>query len=107
VLILNNYKTGYPYACMEASLISAARTAASVALAAQVLAGETRQYRRAAFIGTGIIARNILDFLMADGCPIDEVIVHDLSSEYGHAFLSYAKKAYALRGFFPTRWKKP
>jgi len=100
VLILNNYEIGYPYACMEASLISAARTAASAALAAQVLAGETRRYRQVAFIGTGIIARNILDFLMADGCPIGEVIVHDLSSEYGHAFLSYAQKAYALRGFF-------
>lgn len=32
VLLLNNKETGYPFACMEASLISAARTAASAVL---------------------------------------------------------------------------
>ncbi len=29
VLLLNDYQTGYPFACLEASQISAARTAAS------------------------------------------------------------------------------
>ncbi len=106
VLILNNYETGYPYACMEASLISAARTAASAALAARVFAGKIRRYRRVAFIGTGIIARNILDFLMADEWQFDEVIAHDLTPEYGQAFCSYAQKEYALRGLFSTSLKE-
>ncbi len=34
VLILNDHDTGYPFACMEASIISATRTAAMAAMAA-------------------------------------------------------------------------
>jgi ornithine cyclodeaminase/alanine dehydrogenase-like protein (mu-crystallin family) len=34
VLILNDHDTGYPFACLESSIISATRTAASAAVVA-------------------------------------------------------------------------
>ena len=37
VLILNDPGTGYPFACLESSIISATRTAASAAVAADWL----------------------------------------------------------------------
>src|SRR5207249_9643175 len=43
VLVLNNYETGYPFAILDSSIISAARTAASAVLAAEWLGGRTRR----------------------------------------------------------------
>src|SRR2546430_9449870 len=42
VLVLNNYETGYPFAILESSIISAARTPASPALAAYWRSEERR-----------------------------------------------------------------
>ena len=74
VLILNDRRTGFPVACLEASVISATRTAASAALAARALAGSAR---RVGFIGTGLIAARIADFLAAVGVAADRVLLHD------------------------------
>src|SRR5580765_6878343 len=62
VLILNDATTGYPLACIEASLISATRTAASAALAAEHIS----PLREGALgvIGTGIIARTTVEWLL-------------------------------------------
>lgn len=51
LLLLNDHDTGYPFACLEASIISASRTAASAALGAQHLspgqaAAAARRFRR-------------------------------------------------------------
>src|SRR3954453_15102679 len=60
VLILNDGATGYPVACIEAALISATRTAASAALAAERIAREPLE-GNIGVIGTGVIARTTID----------------------------------------------
>jgi ornithine cyclodeaminase len=62
VLVLNDAATGYPFACLESSIISAARTAASAVLAAQTISGG-RTARRVGIVGTGLIARQVWKFL--------------------------------------------
>ena len=77
VLVLNHYDTGYPFAILESSIISAARTAASATLAAYWLNGRTRRAQSLGIVGTGLIARHIYDFLIGTGWAIDEVRLYD------------------------------
>jgi ornithine cyclodeaminase len=79
VLVLNNYDTGYPFAILESSIISAARTAASAVLAAEWLSGRARRAHSLGIVGTGFIARYVYDFLVATGWEIDEVRLYDTS----------------------------
>src|SRR5213593_1948971 len=73
VLVLNNYESGYPFAILESSIISAARTAASAAPAAYWLSGESRRAHSLGIVGAGFIARYIYDFLVDTGWAIEEV----------------------------------
>jgi N-[(2S)-2-amino-2-carboxyethyl]-L-glutamate dehydrogenase len=79
VLILNSYDTGYPFAILESSIISAARTAASAVLAAYWLSGQSRRAHSLGIVGTGFIARYVYEFLVDTGWTIDEVRLHDRS----------------------------
>ena len=79
VLVLNNYENGYPFAILESSIISAARTAASAALAAYWLTGQSRRAHSLGIVGTGFIARYVYDFLVDTGWAIEEVRLHDRS----------------------------
>lgn len=79
VLLLNDHDTGYPFACLEASIISAARTAASAALAAEFLNKQGRRHTtRLAIVGTGLIARYVYRFLLAAGWKIENIVLYDL-----------------------------
>lgn len=86
VLILNDPGTGFPIACLEGSAISAARTAASAALAAHRLTTENGRPRSVSFIGASPIARGIHRFLAATGWEFDDIGVYDLSRERAEAF---------------------
>lgn len=89
VLILNDPTTGYPLACMESSIISATRTAASAAVAADWLTRDRGRPTRVGFVGTGLIARYIHTYLVAAGFGFDEVGVFDLSATHAGAFRDY------------------
>src|SRR5438552_2981360 len=79
VLVLNNYEIGYPFAILESSIISAARTAASATLAAYWLSGQSRRAHSLGIVGAGFIARYIYDFLVDTGWAIEEVRLYDRS----------------------------
>ena len=93
VLVLNDPVTGYPFACLEASIISAARTAASAALAAEVLSRHRPRPRRVGFFGAGLIARHIHSFLAATGWVFDEIGVHDVSAHSAAGFRGYLQQS--------------
>ena len=94
VLILNDHDTGYPFACLEASIISATRTAASAALAADQLSrGRGRRPTRVGFVGVGLIARYIHTFLAGTGWSFDEIGVFDLSGDSAAGFRGYLEQS--------------
>jgi N-[(2S)-2-amino-2-carboxyethyl]-L-glutamate dehydrogenase len=93
VLILNDHDTGYPFACLEASIISATRTAASAALAADWLSRSRARPTRIGFVGVGLIARYIHTFLVGTGWSFDEIGVYDLSADSAAGFSGYLRQS--------------
>ncbi|MBJ7312363.1 2,3-diaminopropionate biosynthesis protein SbnB [Rugamonas sp. CCM 8940] len=90
VLVLNDQATGYPFALLEGSLISSARTAASAVLGALWLNGQQRHVASISFIGAGVIARNILAMFSADGWSFERIAIHDTDDASAAAFAAYA-----------------
>jgi ornithine cyclodeaminase len=91
VLLLNDDRTGRPIACLEASHISAARTAASAALAARVLRPQ-RGPVSVGFVGAGVIASTIAEYLHHTGLPVTRFVCHDLVTERADQFVNCAGK---------------
>lgn len=91
VIILNDYETGYPIACLEGSIISASRTAASAVLAAQLIIKQ-KSVKRLGIIGCGLISRYVLNFLINTNWVIPELELFDLVDEYSIAMKDYAQK---------------
>ncbi|MEO3755193.1 2,3-diaminopropionate biosynthesis protein SbnB [Streptomyces sp. B6B3] len=94
VLILNDTRTGYPFACLESSIISAARTAASAALAAVELSrARGARPTRVGFFGTGLIARFIHTYLVGVGLEFEAVGIHDHADEHAKGFRAYLERS--------------
>jgi 2,3-diaminopropionate biosynthesis protein SbnB len=100
VLVLNDYRTGYPVACLEAATISSARTAASAALAATTLRPGGYAGTRIAVVGAGVIARNVVEYLDAAGCRPDSYLVHDLHEPSGAALVNHLRDELGHRAGF-------
>jgi N-[(2S)-2-amino-2-carboxyethyl]-L-glutamate dehydrogenase len=85
VLILNSAATGLPEAILESSLISARRTAASAALAAQLLR-KGKETGSAGLIGTGVINLETARFLAKAIPGIRRFALFDLDRERAGSF---------------------
>ncbi len=85
VMILNDLTTGYPAAILEASVVSAWRTAASAALASHVV-HETRLVPTIGLIGCGTINRATLTFLRLVHPELRTVIAYDAVPERARVF---------------------
>jgi 2,3-diaminopropionate biosynthesis protein sbnB len=103
VLILNDYATGYPIACMEAAAISATRTAASAALAATALRPAGYGGSVLSFIGGGVIARYITDYLHHAGVRPSSVFVHDIDQESGRLLAGYAAEVFGVQANYSEK----
>ena len=95
VLILNDGETGYPLACIEASLISSTRTAASAALAAEHMTPDPFQ-GTLGVIGTGIIARTTVEWLMFRNWKFSRVNLFDLDRKEAEQFAGWLRARYGI-----------
>lgn len=95
VQIVNDAATGYPIACMEASLISATRTAASAALAAEHLAPSPFE-GDLCIIGAGVIARATVEWLIFRNWVFDRVHLFDLDRSEAARFRSWLRDQHGL-----------
>ncbi|WET81849.1 2,3-diaminopropionate biosynthesis protein SbnB [Amycolatopsis sp. QT-25] len=95
VLLINDYETGYPIACVEAAGISAARTAASAALAARELPQGANAVN-VSFLGAGVIARTIADYLVETLPKLSEVVVYDRDPGSADLLVEHARQVHGL-----------
>jgi ornithine cyclodeaminase len=77
VLVLNDAANGYPFACLEASIVSAARTAASTVLAARACTQGRAPPRTLGIVGNGLIARYHYEFFVRTGWRFETIRLFD------------------------------
>jgi len=95
VLTLNDAATGYPLACMEASLISSTRTAASAALAAEHLTSGPLK-GTLGVIGTGVIARATVEWLLFRKWEFTAVNLFDRNPGEAEQFATWLREEHGL-----------
>lgn len=92
IMVLNSLETGRPQVVLEGSLISAARTAASAALAADVLHAPGA-IDTLGLVGCGLINREIVRFVSSLGRPIGRILAYDIdrhrTDQFGASLAAY------------------
>ena len=96
VLILNDAVTGYPLACIEASLISATRTAASAALAAEHISPNPFG-GNLSVIGTGVIARTTVEWPLIRGWKFRKISLYDVDRKEMKHFSKWLRDQHSLQ----------
>lgn len=101
VLILNDGATGYPLACIEASLISSTRTAASAALAAEHMSPDPFT-GTLGVIGTGVIARTTVEWLLFRNWKFSKVSLYDLDRKEAEQFSKWLREQHNIQADIRT-----
>lgn len=96
VLVLNDAETGYPLACLEASFISATRTAASAALAAEHFSINPFE-GILGVIGTGLIARTTVEWLLFRNWKFRKIKLYDVDRKEAERFSGWLRDQYNLQ----------
>jgi 2,3-diaminopropionate biosynthesis protein SbnB len=95
VQILNDATTGYPLACIEASLISVMRTAASAALAAEHMSPAPFE-GALSVIGCGVIARGIVEWLLFRKWKFRKIGLYDVDRKEAERFATWLREQQGL-----------
>jgi 2,3-diaminopropionate biosynthesis protein SbnB len=90
VIVLNDPQTARPYACLEGTLISAARTAASAVLAAEYM-HDNKNISSLGIIGNGPISKEIFEYFIGKDWSINNVILFDLQPSHSISFKNQFK----------------
>lgn len=96
VLVVNDRQTGYPRACLEGSVISAARTAAAGAVGACYLHPTPGLIERLCVVGCGLIAYQSVSLLKRLGWTIGRMTVVDTCAERGRRFADKCRESLGL-----------
>jgi N-[(2S)-2-amino-2-carboxyethyl]-L-glutamate dehydrogenase len=102
VLIMNDPTTGYPLACIEASLISATRTAASAALAAEHISPDPFK-GILGVIGTGVIARTTVQWLFFRNWKFRKISLYDADRNEAERFSKWLRDQHNLEADIEDR----
>src|ERR1700738_4647755 len=102
VLIVNDAATGYPLACLEASLISATRTAASAALAAEHISPNPFA-GTLGVIGTGVIARTTIEWLLFRNWTFRKISLYDVDHREAEHFSKWLRDQHHLQADIQDR----
>ena len=94
--------TGYPLACIEASLISATRTAASAALAAEHISSNPFE-GTLGVVGTGVIARTTVDWLLFRNWKFRKINLYDVDRKEAERFSKWLRDQHNLQADIQDR----
>ncbi len=96
LIVLNSAETGRAYAVMEGSVISAKRTAASAALAAERLVENPKSVNSIGIVGCGEINREVMGFLSKTFPSLAQVRVFDTNPERARVFRSFCEQRFSV-----------